>query len=387
MTAPPRIWVCVALATGLAFLLVPAFDTPAHAEQGRVLERFEVAKDGDHLLLPVRFGRKTYQFVLDSGSSLNAFDTSLPLGNPIDETEARGPDGSVRLKLYEAPEARIGGLDLKTPEPVVAFDFAKLRQVSGYEIHGMIGMPFFRQNVVRIDFDKGELLVLKEPGRDCGRGFAVTYDRGIRLPLSIDVAGDNKQEFIIDTGLSGSGCLAERLFEATLKGGGLAVAGTSLHETISGTRTHRIGRLKRLSLDEFTLPGVLLGEANANFLGLGFCSRFVITFDIQHDKVYLKRGKNFDRRDTHDLSGLHVLRQDGNVVIHSVDQDSAAEAAGLKAGDVLVKVGDAPVDKGSLFRLRQCFCAEGARLHLAVRRDEKETEITLALGSGRGGAR
>jgi S1-C subfamily serine protease len=100
----------------------------------------------------------------------------------------------------------------------------------------------------------------------------------------------------------------------------------------------------------------------------------------QSPPVHLKKGKNFDRADAHDLSGLHVLRKNGQAVINSVDKGSTAETAGLKPGDVLVRVGDAKPDEVSLFQRRNCFCAEDTKLRLTVRRDDKEVEIVLALG-------
>jgi hypothetical protein len=378
MNVPTRLLVCAALATGLA---------PAPAEETQVLERFAVATGGEPLLLPVTFRGRTYQFCLDSGSTPNVFDTSLPLGDPLEETLVGGAEGPVRLRLFAAPEARAGGLNLQTAEPVVAFDFAMFRQVLGRDLHGFLGMPFFRSHVVRVDFDQGELLVLKAADPDCGRRFAVTYDPNGAPRLRIDLAGGNRPEAIIDTGWSGSACLAEPIFDATLKSGGLALVGTERSETLSGTSTLRLGRLTQLSLGEFTPPGVLATEGKANRLGLGFWSRFVVTFDLPHDGVYLRRGKGFDRADTHDLSGLHLLRKEGQVVIHSVDKGSAAEAGGLKAGDALVRVGDTPVEAMSLFALRKRFCVGETTVQLTVRRGGKETEIALALGREPGGGK
>jgi hypothetical protein len=377
----PLFRICVivlsVVSLGLVPLLAPA--APPPSEEKGVLERFEIARDGDCLLLPVKFNGTTYQFMLDSGAALNVFDSSLPLGEAINETEARGAEGSVRVKVFAAPEATVGGLNLKTDEPVFAFDFTKIRQVVGYEVHGFIGMPFLRRHVVRLDFDRGELLVLKEPGRDCGRAFSVAAEG--RMPyLTINFGGDSKQEFLIDTGWSGSSCLARKLFDTALKQEDLAVRGTTRVESASGTSTIRFGRLKQLAFDEFTLRSLLADEGEANLLGLGFCSRFVITFDLPNSKVYLNKGKNFDRVDTPDRSGLHLLRKDGKVVVDSVDRDSAAETAGVKTGDVLVRVDGTKTDEMSMFRLRRRFCAEDKKLPVTVRRGEKETELILALG-------
>jgi hypothetical protein len=222
MTAPARICVYAALATGLAFLPALLPDAPVRAEEGQVLERFEVARDGDVLLLPVTFRGKTYRFGLDSAAKYNVFDTSLPLGDRIDEIPLLNADGPVRLRLFAAPEAKTGGLNLKTAEPVAAFDFAGFREALGGDLHGALGLPFFRRHVVRVDFDKGELLVLKEPGRDCGRAFAVTYNEQGQPLLRIDLGGGNQPEFTIATGSGSWVSLAEHWFDITLREGGLS---------------------------------------------------------------------------------------------------------------------------------------------------------------------
>ncbi len=363
---------------GLASLLC-AEEPKRDRAENNVLERFKVAQDGDCLLLPVKYKGKTYQFMLDTGATKNVFDSSLPLGNPIEESDIKGAAGAVRLKLYDAPSAEVGGLSLKTTEPVVAFDSTRLRQVTGYEVYGFIGMPFIRHNVLRVDFDKGELLILKEPGGDCGQEFAVTYNEGGLPHLGVKVAGDDKHKFLLDTGLGSTGDLATKSFDTLLRNADLTVVGTRLFETISGTSTIRIGRLKQLSLGDFTVRGAAVSEAEESRLGLGFCSRFVMTLDLANDKVYLKKSKNFDRVDPHDLSGLHLLRKDGKVVVHSVDKRSTAEAAGIKGGDLLIKVDDTKTDELSMFKLRLRFSTVTKKLRVTIYREKKETEVVLVL--------
>jgi S1-C subfamily serine protease len=104
-----------------------------------------------------------------------------------------------------------------------------------------------------------------------------------------------------------------------------------------------------------------------------------MTLDLVNDKVYLKKGKSFGRVDSYDLSGLHLLRKDGKVVVHSVDKQSPADAAGLKAGDVLVQVDGTRADELSMFQLRRRFSTEAKRLRVTLRRGEKDMEVVLTL--------
>ena len=49
-------------------------DAPANQ---KVFAEFKIAKGGDPILLPVTFKEKEYLFLLDTGSSHTAFDTSF----------------------------------------------------------------------------------------------------------------------------------------------------------------------------------------------------------------------------------------------------------------------------------------------------------------------
>src|SRR5262249_20622668 len=162
------------------------------------------------------------------------------------------------------------------------------------------------------------------------------------------------------------------LFKITLKNQTLTVVGNSLAESISGTSAMRLGRLRHLSLGKFTLRGGIMGEAKANRLGLGFCTRFVVTFDFANEKLYLKKSKRFDTPCTVDLSGLHIERKNDEVVVSSLDKESAAAAAGFRPGDVLVQVGDIKASKATLFQLRQMFSKEARALRVVVRHRDEE---------------
>jgi hypothetical protein len=343
-----------------------------------VVARYKVARDGDILLLPVKYRGKTYQFFLDTGASHNVFDASLPLGNPIGEMQTIGPAGAVSLKYYEAPPASVGGLSLNTSDPILGFDHTKFREVTGYEVYGAVGMSFLRRHVLQVDFDNGEVLVLKKPGQDCGQGFVVTYDEQMQPRISAFVAGDYQQEFQLDTAFSDTCRLAPKSFDAVYNRGALKVVGTAYNVSISGTTPTRIGQLKQLSLGGFILHGAVVGEGD-NRLGLGFFSHFVMTLDFANSKLYLKKAKSFDRVDTYGLSGLHILRKDGKVIVNPVDKRSSAEAAGIGAGDILVKVDDVKADMLSMFQLRKRFSTETKRLRVTIQRGKKETEVALAL--------
>ena len=113
-------------------------------------------------------------------------------------------------------------------------------------------------------------------------------------------------------------------------------------------------------------------------LGLVFWSRFVVTFDFPGEKIYLRKGKGYERPDLRDLSGLHLIRRDGAVVIESVDEGSPGASAGIQAGDVLATLGSKRADKTTLFEIREALRQAGP-LECSVRRGSEERQLTLNL--------
>ena len=155
--------------------------------------------------------------------------------------------------------------------------------------------------------------------------------------------------------------------------------GSGLAESINGTSEGRIGASKDLAMGEFKGQGPFLGEADRNLLGLGFWSRFLVTLDLPHSAIYLKKGKGFARPDLHDLSGLHLLRVEGKTVVYSVDKDSVAAAKGIKGGDQILRLGTDTVDKTSMFRLRRALSQAGETVSLTLRRNTEEMQVELVL--------
>jgi hypothetical protein len=386
MPRPLRRLSCLILFALLAplFLVLTSRGDPKPAvEDANVLARFPVAADGDALLLPVTFKGKTYRFLLDTGATCNFFDPSLPVGGAGEAGTLETPAGVTRTLNIAAPEATLGKFSLRTREPATVLDLARIRQVSGSDIRGVVGMAFLRQHVVRLDMDKGEVLFLKSArpaGTDSGEAFPLAYERGSPV-VNADLAGWGRAWFCVDTGDVGraTGNLAGPLLDGLVKTGTVEVVGRSLYESAGGTTVERISRAKSLRLGEITISGALFGESQLLSLGLGFLSRFVVTFDFPNDTLYLKKGKRFGQPDCHDRSGLHILRKDGKTVVDSLDKGSPAEAAGFKAGDILVQVGAARAEQTSMFQLRGLFATDAKALQVTVRRGDKDTLLTLDL--------
>ena len=349
-----------------------------------VIERFRLADDGPLLLVPVRFAGKSLLFALDTGSSNGVFDSSLAphLGDQVGTQNLRTTDGVTRVPVYRSPNVELGGLSLRTGEPVVATDLRGMREGLGVEVYGLIGMDFLGRHVFKVDPDRGEVVFLRSSGTDPGRRMAVTLED--KVPhIRVQLSGlAEPQSFLVDTGCApggGTGLLQADTFEALVGQSRLRPIDTALAGSLSGQSLRRRGRVAEAELAGFRHADLIFSTSQRNVLGLNYLSRYVATFDFPSGAIYLKKGDRIDQPDTHDLSGLSVVRAGGRTVVVAVDDGTPAARAGIHPGDVIRKVNGAEAGDVTLTAVRRLLAARGAKVTLALGRGGKEQETVVAL--------
>jgi hypothetical protein len=369
------------LLTIVALGLLTAWTAAQEADP--VLASFDVTRDGDALVLPVRLDGKTYSFLVDTGTTFNCFDRSLLVGKPLKKTDLDAPDGPITLDLFPPPPATIGHLKLQSDQSVVGMDFEKLRQGSGIDLYGVIGMDFLRRHIIRVDFDRGKLEFLTGVCPDSGEAVSFATSAEDMLPrLWASIPGWLREPFLIDTGhlTDTTGSLKQSLFRSLLTDGKLAVVQETLGGTVRGTAKVRLGRGRGLTVQAFEVSEPLYcEEVTENRLGLAFLARFVVTFDFPRGVMYLKKGKRFDQHDRLNLTGLHGIRKGGHFVIDEIDKDSPAARSGLRTNDVLLRVGDTSASYVSVIKLRRLLCTTEKQLRVTVQRGDERIEATLLL--------
>jgi hypothetical protein len=154
----------------------------------------------------------------------------------------------------------------------------------------------------------------------------------------------------------------------------LVRVGSAQNETAAGRYPFAYFRARFLGVGKFTIGEPIFSESRRhNQLGLCFWSRFAVTFDFPGQKILLRGGAGFVRPDRRYLPGPVLVRDGESVVIESDDP-----VAGIRTGDVLVKLGDLQAAKASLFELRSTFCSPG-RVECIVRRGSTEHRLTLNI--------
>ena len=366
-------------------------ETPgAVSARPKMLSRFKIFRNGRPILLPVVLQGKTYSFLLDTGASHTTFDLPLEplLGEPKDTMLVETSDKKTHeMHIYYAPDAPVGNLNLQRGGVVYCVDLGELKEVIGLDIKGVVGMGLLRKYAMQIDFDQGILCFFESDEKehhDWGQEIPMdSLPNGVPFVLG-KLLGEYNIPFLVDTGYGDTGTLSEKVFDHLLKQKGLKTVETTLVGKTSGSFHSLVTRMDEFTLGDRTYKGLIFDKGQkASVLGLGFLSRHKVTFDFPNSKLYLKKGGNYDKPDENDMSGLHLLKKDLGVFVHSVDKGLPAAMSGLKAKDILQKVNGQGIGKYTLSQIRSLLRSEdGKVIRVIFRREGKDYKTSFRLKRG-----
>jgi predicted aspartyl protease len=346
-----------------------AFLTP-----GAKSATFPFTLEEGEIAIPITINGLASRVYLDSGAS------GLALSQTVADTlhlkgegvlEARGYGGSTDLHPVKINTFDVGGAVRLSDLAAVAIALPPgLDQTENGPIAGFIGYDLLSHFVTKIDY-ANRTITLTDPS-----SFQPTADDGKPLPLDLDndlpsitaqFDGLAPAQFLMDTGdveslrLYGPYVTQNKISEKYPKqipsvGGGIGGASKSQVTktgsfTVDGVTLHGIPT--SLSLD--TKGGA--SQILAGSLGSGLLSRFVITFDYPHSRVFFAPNPDastpYDTR-TFGLTIASVKDQLGHphIVIVDVKPDSPAAKAGVVQFDQILAIDDQSVKTMTLSDVR-----------------------------------
>jgi len=379
-------------------------DEPNSAPGPNVLAQFKIDKSAKEILLPVKLGGKEYLFQLDTGCSTILFDISLrdKLREPKGTCKVKTPAGTVgSSELFDAPRAFLGPLSLKGTVGVV--DLQPISSFHKTRRHGVIGMNFLKDYCVQMDFDKGLVSFLKsKPDRgifsflrpstnkhpEWGERISIRYESGSGIPHIAAKADGVNLDFTIDTGYvhligqpdlpvsHSSGALESRVLNK-LRSKIHFEPGQSVRTTGKGKESFdsdKAAVVSRFSIGALEYKDAVFREGGESVLGMPFLSRHLVTFDFPNRKIYLKKGKYFDKPTALFLSrsdlGFTLRRRQNDIFVSDVDPNGPAYAKGMRQQDVVIRVDNVDVASHSLSELWP----------LLSQKDKEELTITIKRG-------
>ena len=283
---------------------------------------------------------------------------------------------------------------------VLENDLLQLKNYLGVNVHGILGYELFSRFIIDINYDKKVLHVYN----------ATTYKkkrRFLEIPITVEdtkpyleanfiIRGADtvRGKFMLDTGASHTMMLDERSAEdiyvpdPNIK----SILGRGLGGNIKG----QVARLDKMWVNDYIFNDLITIfpdeesyevsqdqiSRNGTFGG-GMMSRFHLIFDYVHSKIYVRKGQGFNRPFEFNLSGL-IVRSKGlylqEYVIDDVREESAAEEAGVKAGDEILVINNVKVSGLNLNEVIGLLNIKANRkIRLQVLRNNQPIDIHFKL--------
>ena len=346
--------------------------------------------DGVIVRIPVKVFNDTLYFVVDTGSSISMLDDKYRdrLGTSIGTGVAATPvSQGDHVPIYRAPDFFVGAThgDLKQ---VLSVNLAMLKYVSGEPCDGILGMDFFQNHVVRVDFDSRSLAIVDHLSEDFKRkATAVPLHPLFKNQVGLEAVIDSTTtvSLKIDTGDNGSISLNPHDWEQVLAGR----KDVKIHTTLTGTLNRdatqiSIARLPDVEIGPQKYQNLLCSLSPAHearsTIGTGFLRRHSATFDFPNHMLYLTPGKAFNDLDNLDMTGLHLVRRDGRTLVYSVDEHSPAAEAGMEPGDIINLIDGKDAAQMKMKAIRQRLKSnDGDRVAVDIVRGETNKSLVIVL--------
>ena len=303
-----------------------------------------------HVVVPATINGQSANVIFDSGGA-NYFspEAAKRLGLVADGGMNIGGVGSSSVVggIAAAKKIVVGPAGLRDQAVIVGpLPYPALHPRAGLSVDGLIGFEFLSE--FRTTFDYPARRVAFDTPAD-GQGVRLPfYSDGHSIYVEAAVEGA-KGLFRLDTGDGGSVTLfaafAERnnLFET----GGIATVNAG---GVGGSVTARRIKAAKVAFAGQTFPAVpieISGAAAGAFasrsiagnIGAGLMSRFSVTFDYHARTVTFAPARDVQRPFRRDLTGLSLAQETPTaLIVLSVAPGSPAEAAGVKAKDLILSL-------------------------------------------------
>ncbi len=362
----------------------------------------------DLLIVTVTFNRVfPLKFIFDTGAEHSILAqrqiTDLLHVNYDREFKLLGSDMQTELTAYlvRSVHLKVGDWIVgNRPILVLDDDYFRFEELTGREIHGILGSDIFRHFVVKINYSRRTITLTKANIFEPPRGYQevpMKVHRGKPyLDTWVKIFGDTATNvrLLMDSGASTSLLLYTdtspelQLPPNTIKG----QLGMGLGGFIEGY----LGRVNKLGVGNLEMSEVLTNFHEVNkgvdtsllferngILGNKVLGRFYVIFDYPRERLFLKPNKYFKEEFEFDKSGLILLATGvrlNSIMVHDVIDGSPAAEAGVQPGDIIIRANALPSSFMTVEYMHNLLSKrEGKRIKLVLLREGEKLKVTFRL--------
>jgi predicted aspartyl protease len=355
-------------------------------------DSIQVRVAGGEVLVPVEIEGRSLDFLLDTGSTASAIDPTAAeaLGlTPQGKEEVLKNFRSIQADMVEVANFKLGKSTFDRVK-LAEINLAPISGALGTSVDGVLGADLLEGFTFKMVYSRGLLLVgkldtLGPPGTAVP--LRRTSGQFLIKATLISVAG----EFVLDTGTNSTNVSwkiwedLSRTWTPTNVVEGVARAGNPTSSailvcvpevTVGGVSLKDLAIRAQKRSDE----GAFSSEDFNGILGSDVLRQFEVTFDLQHDQVFLKSDPEY-KPDPYRYTtvGIQIGKNgEGVYQIMSVWKDSPAAEGGLQAGDLLEAVnGDVTSGLTPEQISTSLHAKAGTTVKLTIQRDGNASTVTL----------
>jgi predicted aspartyl protease len=299
----------------------------------------------------------TLNFILDTGSGGISLDSvtcdQYGLQPRYSDTLVTGMGSSHKAKFIYDQTLHFPGLSI----PHLDFhvnNYEVLTSVYGEKIDGIIGYSFFRQFIVKVDFDTLELEVFKPGEIKYPRQGSLLRPAFTALPIQNMSVKDGRKldfSFYFDTGAGlcflmseafakDSAVLSKKRKPVITQAEGM---GGKLQMEITVVKTLQVGNYKFRNVPTYIFKdeyNVTSYPYVGGLIGNDLLRRFNLIINYPQREIHLQPNTHFLDPFDYAYTGMATYYLDGKIYVEDIVKGSPAEKAGLKPGDILLAVGN-----------------------------------------------
>jgi len=355
----------------------------AFASGGEAVVNHIALEDGRVWIAAKLDGKGPYFFIFDTGATSNFIDDSFAKSinlQKITGGKSVGMGGKVAdYSAYIARELTLAN-GLRFPD----MQFAGIGKRVSKDAVGALSAAFFTSYDSDLDFVKGEWRAYPK-GRPTFDGLTklpsrfTRENRSRRIEVEATVDGYSG-DFLVDTGAPSISLTGRAAGDSGLWDDGRPFAPIRIGGVGDGFILGRLVRAKKVKVGPFVFEDMLVSLSKPGtismkqegILGLSALSRLDLSTDVSSGTLWCRPNGLGEPAGRYSLSGLWLDEVKGRLTVVDVGNGSAAAAAGVRTGDVVIAA-DLPA------ALRQINGPPGRQVVLKIERGGAQQEVRYTL--------
>ncbi|MBS0266645.1 MAG: PDZ domain-containing protein [Planctomycetes bacterium] len=278
---------------------------------------------------------------------------------------------------YVTPDIRLATMQIDLPKVKVA-DLSEYNKLLDEPIDGCLGMDVLQNYIMSLDCVRGVLCIYTRLPKNVGEEVKLERTRHGIPAVRLTIADSKDILCGICTDSPVALLLTPDCLSRLLSKDAIRFINPSINVADLST-SNASGLASDVTLGSYVAQNVVVNGAEANWIGMKYLARFIVTFDFPRNKAYFRTSQFFDRSDQLDCSGLVLAKRGQKVLIEFVMSNSPGCESGILDGDVLYTVDNRPTASLTLFEIRQLFCVPGRTVQIDVARGPRILRNQLRL--------